>query len=57
MQEPDPNEIRPLPVLQKTLSELKRRWKIENSYPWTCDQFKSMRQDLTVSHHISFLRL
>ncbi|KDQ19181.1 hypothetical protein BOTBODRAFT_154146 [Botryobasidium botryosum FD-172 SS1] len=46
--EPDPRDIRPLEVLKQTLTELKKRWKHENNYPWTCDQFKSLRQDLTV---------
>jgi hypothetical protein len=46
--EPDPNDIRPLPILQETFAELKRRWRNESNYPWICDQFKSLRQDLTV---------
>lgn len=48
-QDADPKDIRPLTVLQKALSELKKRWKQDNDYPWICNQFKSMRQDLTVS--------
>jgi len=46
---PDPATVRPLPVLKKTLAMLKDRWRrgvVE--YPWICDQFKSLRQDLTV---------
>jgi len=48
--EPDPKDIRPLPVLQETFAELKRRWRNESNYPWICDQFKSLRQDLTVGN-------
>ncbi|KZV85712.1 hypothetical protein EXIGLDRAFT_681609 [Exidia glandulosa HHB12029] len=46
--EPDPATIRPKPVLEKTLLELKARWRRESNYQWICDQFKSLRQDLTV---------
>ncbi|CAE6417339.1 unnamed protein product [Rhizoctonia solani] len=45
---PDPATIRPLEVLQRTLVELKNKWKVNSDYRWTCDQFKSLRQDLTV---------
>ncbi|KAG8744167.1 hypothetical protein FRC10_010633 [Ceratobasidium sp. 414] len=45
---PDPSTIRPLEVLQRTLEELKKRWRQTNDYRWACDQFKSLRQDLTV---------
>ncbi|GAA6013727.1 hypothetical protein JCM11491_005075 [Sporobolomyces phaffii] len=45
---PDPTTIRPLPILQKTLDLLKRKWKDEANYNYICDQFKSMRQDLIV---------
>ncbi|CAE7225370.1 unnamed protein product [Rhizoctonia solani] len=47
-QAPDPATIRPLEVLQRTLGELKNKWKTNSDYRWTCDQFKSLRQDLTV---------
>jgi hypothetical protein len=46
--EPKPETIRPYPVLQQTLVELKKRWKEKVSYNWICNQFKSLRQDLTV---------
>ncbi|KAG8927968.1 hypothetical protein FRC02_007552 [Tulasnella sp. 418] len=46
--EPDPRDIRPYHILQQTLTELKRKWKEDAKYPWICDQFKSLRQDLTV---------
>ncbi|SCV74916.1 BQ2448_7945 [Microbotryum intermedium] len=46
---PDPSTIRPLPVLKRSFEVLKQKWKDgEVTYPWICDQFKSMRQDLTV---------
>ncbi|EFR05244.1 hypothetical protein MGYG_08256 [Nannizzia gypsea CBS 118893] len=40
---PNPDNVRPLAVLRKTLDLLKRRWKQENNYGYICDQFKSMR--------------
>ncbi|THH04786.1 hypothetical protein EW145_g5269 [Phellinidium pouzarii] len=46
--EPDPKDIRPYRVLEKALIELKKRWRENNDYPWICNQFKSIRQDLTV---------
>ncbi|OSX64205.1 hypothetical protein POSPLADRAFT_1045307 [Postia placenta MAD-698-R-SB12] len=46
--EPKPEQIRPYPVLQKTLNELKRHWREKKKYTWICSQFKSLRQDLTV---------
>ena len=47
---PNPDTVRPLPVLEKTLTLLKRKWKEERNYSYVCDQFKSLRQDLTVQH-------
>ncbi|KAK6337761.1 hypothetical protein TWF696_001241 [Orbilia brochopaga] len=47
---PDPDTVRPLHVLEKTLDLLKSKWKAENNYSYICDQFKSLRQDLTVQH-------
>ena len=52
-QEPSPADIRPLHVLKQTLSLLKRKWKENHNYPYALDQFKSMRQDLTVSRYNS----
>ncbi|KAG6813834.1 hypothetical protein H0H92_006778 [Tricholoma furcatifolium] len=46
--EPKPEQIRPYAVLQKTLLELKKRWREKCNYNWICSQFKSLRQDLTV---------
>jgi len=47
---PNPDDVRPLPVLEKTLDFLKKKWRKENNYAYICDQFKSLRQDLTVQH-------
>ena len=47
---PNPDTVRPLRVLEKTLDLLKKKWKSENNYGYICDQFKSLRQDLTVQH-------
>lgn len=45
---PDPRSVRPLSVLEQTLSLLKSKWRSEHNYAYICDQFKSLRQDLTV---------
>ena len=47
---PNPLSVRPLAVLEKTLDLLKKKWRKENNYSYICDQFKSLRQDLTVQH-------
>lgn len=47
---PNPDTVRPLSVLKNTLDLLKRKWKQEGNYGYICDQFKSLRQDLTVQH-------
>ncbi|PSK33932.1 hypothetical protein B9Z65_8258 [Elsinoe australis] len=47
---PKPETVRPLPVLKKTIDLLVKKWKDEHNYTYICDQFKSMRQDLTVQH-------
>lgn len=53
MQEPSPADIRPLHILKETLQLLKRKWKDNHNYAYALDQFKSMRQDLTVSISLS----
>ncbi|KAI8911175.1 SAC3/GANP/Nin1/mts3/eIF-3 p25 family-domain-containing protein [Entophlyctis helioformis] len=45
---PDPSTVRPLHILRQTLEMLKGKWKDEHNYTYVCDQFKSLRQDLTV---------
>jgi hypothetical protein len=47
---PNPDTVRPLEVLKKTLEHLKKKWRDESNYVYICDQFKSLRQDLTVQH-------
>lgn len=47
---PKPETVRPQPVLEKTLELLRKKWKTDHNYSYICDQFKSMRQDLTVQH-------
>lgn len=47
---PKPDDVRPERILQQTLDLLKRKWRKENNYSYICDQFKSLRQDLTVQH-------
>ena len=45
---PDPATVRPLPVLKATLKLLKDKWRSNADYGYICDQFKSLRQDMTV---------
>lgn len=47
---PKAETVRPLPVLKQALEWLISKWKKEHNYGYVCDQFKSMRQDLTVQH-------
>jgi len=47
---PNPAQVRPLDVLKQTLEVLKKKWRKESNYSYICDQFKSLRQDLTVQH-------
>ncbi|KAF2264028.1 hypothetical protein CC78DRAFT_544408 [Lojkania enalia] len=47
---PKPETVRPLYILEKTLGFLKDKWRKENNYNYICNQFKSLRQDLTVQH-------
>jgi hypothetical protein len=45
---PDPSAVRPLPVLQQSLAHVMGRWQQKRDYRYTCEQFKSIRQDLTI---------
>ncbi len=53
---PDPATVRPVRVLEQTLALLLRRWEertpatLEAVYLYVSDQFRSMRQDLTVQN-------
>ena len=47
---PAPDTVRPLPVLEKALDLIRKKWKKEHNYSYACDQLKSLRQDLTVQH-------
>ena len=47
---PNPDTVRPLHVLEKGLDFLKKKWRKESNYGYICDQFKSLRQDITVQH-------
>ncbi|KAH8729081.1 SAC3/GANP/Nin1/mts3/eIF-3 p25 family-domain-containing protein [Phaeosphaeriaceae sp. PMI808] len=47
---PKAETVRPLHVLEKTLVMLRQKWKSEKNYNYICNQFKSLRQDLTVQH-------
>ena len=47
---PKPETVRPLHVLRQTFDHLRKQWKANHDYNYICDQFKSMRQDLTVQH-------
>lgn len=47
---PNPDDVRPLPILKQTLELLKKKWRETSKYGYINDQFKSLRQDLTVQH-------
>jgi hypothetical protein len=47
---PKPETVRPLHILEQTLAMLRQKWKAEKNYNYICNQFKSLRQDLTVQH-------
>jgi len=47
---PEPEKVRPQRVLEKTYAMLLDKWKTDKDYPYTNDQFQSMRQDLMIQN-------
>jgi len=48
---PDPSTVRPEPILSAALESFRERYREGSvTYPWLCDQLKSIRQDLAVQH-------
>jgi hypothetical protein len=48
---PDPSQVRPQFVLMKSLKLLKDKWKNKQAdYNYISEQFRSMRQDMTIQH-------
>jgi len=45
---PDPSTVRPETILKKSFQMLKDKWIKSPDYLYTCEQLKSVRQDLTV---------
>ncbi|CAI8045489.1 Leukocyte receptor cluster member 8 homolog [Geodia barretti] len=45
---PDPSAVRPLSVLRLSLAHVLGKWEARGDYRYTCEQFKSIRQDLTI---------
>lgn len=55
---PDPADVRPEEVLEKSLKLMSKKWKKkQNDYRYIDEQFRSMRQDLTVQRIQSSLAI
>jgi hypothetical protein len=48
LQIPDPSTIRPEHILKQSFAMLKEKWREKQDWLYVCEQFKSIRQDLTV---------
>eukprot|EP01130_Rhizamoeba_saxonica_P003816 TRINITY_DN1582_c0_g1_i1.p1 TRINITY_DN1582_c0_g1~~TRINITY_DN1582_c0_g1_i1.p1 ORF type:complete len:384 (+),score=70.16 TRINITY_DN1582_c0_g1_i1:856-2007(+) len=44
----DPENVRPIQVLKRSLEYIKMKWRKEQDWDYTSEQFKSIRQDLIV---------
>ena len=47
---PNPSNIRPVPILKQSLDHIIDKYCDTNDYEYICEQFKSIRQDLTVQN-------
>lgn len=47
-QAPPPETVRPEHILKRSHQHLQNQWKQKRAYAWICDQYKALRQDLTV---------
>uniref|UniRef100_A0A915D142 SAC3/GANP/THP3 conserved domain-containing protein n=1 Tax=Ditylenchus dipsaci TaxID=166011 RepID=A0A915D142_9BILA len=46
----EPSQVRPLRILMKALEVVKQKYKTNSDYRYTCDQLKSIRQDLMIQN-------
>lgn len=47
---PEPEDVRPERVLHRSYARVMEHWEQQRDYVYACNQFKSMRQDLTIQH-------